>query len=57
MYYNRNVSQSTPITISISLFEFKGKESADAQALESMISQGYKITVFPKPAYVVTGKL
>ena len=39
------------------LFEFKGTESADAQALEAMISQGYKITVFPKPAYVVTGKL
>ena len=38
------------------MFTLKGKESADTRMLEAMISQGYKITVFPKTAYVVTGK-
>ena len=32
-----------------------GEESPDALELETMISQGYKIAVFPKPAFVVTG--
>ena len=32
-----------------------GTESSDPHMLESMISHGYKIAVFPKPAFVVTG--
>ena len=31
-----------------------GSESADPHNLEKMISHGYKIAVFPKPAFVVT---
>lgn len=32
-----------------------GEESPDPTELETMVSQGYKIAVFPKPAFVVTG--
>ena len=39
----------------LNLISIIGMEPSDPNMLENMISHGYKIAVFPKPAFVVTG--
>ena len=60
-HFNLKTSNNKHILIqlnnksSLYCYYFLGVHSPNPAELEQMISHGYKIAVFPKPAFVVTG--